>query len=99
MSRVDSAVVGVEVLLYRCSAPGCGRTEERRQPPAGAGSADDSARAAGWHVGHRDAPQGRGRVRVQYCPLCMGHDHSYWARRESESTGVQSLPSGLGAAG
>jgi hypothetical protein len=37
-------------------------------------------------------------VRIQYCPACMGHDRSYWLRRESESTGVQALPSGLGAA-
>lgn len=99
MPQVDSAVTGVEVLLYRCAAPSCGRAEERRRPPAGAGTADDSARAAGWHVGYRDAPQGRGRARVEYCPACMGHDPGYWARREPESTGVHALPPGWGVSG
>jgi hypothetical protein len=97
MPRADEPHVGVEVLLYRCSVPHCGRVEDRRQPPAGAGTADDSARVAGWHVGYREAPQGQGRTRVTHCPACMGHDRGYWARRDGEPAGVPQLPSGSGA--
>lgn len=88
-------VEGVPGCAYVCAKPGCGGREVRTPPPTGAGTVDDSARVAGWHLGYVRRPGGR--VRVQYCPACMGHDPAYWARRAPESTGVHALPPGWSA--
>ncbi len=59
---------------YKCV--GCGRQEQRETPPKGYGSADDSARTAGWRIG----ATGRA-ARQEICPECADVDDNYWDRR------------------
>jgi hypothetical protein len=59
---------------YLCD--GCGRTDYRYPPPVAAGTADDSARCAGFRISATPA-----NPRNVICPACAGTDPDYWNRQ------------------